>query len=102
MAGRSMPGIVLSSNFAIAISAPVLPAETAASASPLLDRVDGEPHGGFPTALAQRLARLVVHLDGDIGVHDPRARLEPRTDFKQRRKNGAVAKQQKLDILIAG
>ena len=34
IAGRSMPGMVLSWNFASAISAPVLPAETARSASP--------------------------------------------------------------------
>ena len=36
IAGRSMPGMVLRLNLAIAISAPVLPAETAASASPFL------------------------------------------------------------------
>ena len=35
MAGRSMPGSVRSTIFAIAISAPVLPAETIAAASPL-------------------------------------------------------------------
>ena len=34
IAGRSIPGIVRRLNFAIAISAPVLPAETATSASP--------------------------------------------------------------------
>ena len=33
IAGRSMPGIGFRQNFAIAISAPVLPAETAAPAS---------------------------------------------------------------------
>jgi len=33
-AGRSTPGIVRSASFAIAMSAPVLPAETAAPASP--------------------------------------------------------------------
>ncbi len=36
IAGRSIPAMVLSSNLAIAISAPVLPAETATSASPFL------------------------------------------------------------------
>ena len=44
----------------------------------LLHRVDGEPHRGFPAPLAQRLARLVVHLDRHVGVHDTRALLEPR------------------------
>ena len=34
IAGRSMPGSGFRQNFAIAISAPVLPAETAAPASP--------------------------------------------------------------------
>ena len=34
MAGRSTRGMVLRQNFAIAISAPVLPADTTASASP--------------------------------------------------------------------
>ena len=34
IAGRSMPGSILRLNLAIAISAPVLPAETATSASP--------------------------------------------------------------------
>ena len=34
IAGRSIPGIGLRQNFAMAISAPVLPAETAAPASP--------------------------------------------------------------------
>ena len=36
IAGRSMPGRVLRLNFDIAISAPVLPADTATSASPFL------------------------------------------------------------------
>ena len=36
IAGRSMPGSIFRLNLAIAISAPVLPAETATSASPFL------------------------------------------------------------------
>ena len=74
IAGRSMPGSVLRLNFAIAISAPVLPAETATSASPFLTASMREPHRGLPAAVAQRLARLVVHPDGDLGVHQPRTR----------------------------
>ena len=35
MAGRSIPGTVFSTTFAIAMSAPVLPAETTPAASPL-------------------------------------------------------------------
>ena len=39
MAGRSMPGSILRTKREIAISAPVLPAETQASASPFLTRL---------------------------------------------------------------
>jgi hypothetical protein len=38
IAGRSIPGIIFMTNLEIAISAPVLPAETQASASPFLTR----------------------------------------------------------------
>ena len=72
IAGRSMPAMVRRQNFAIAISAPVLPAETAKSASPLLHRLDRPPHARAPAAVAQRLARLVVHRDGDVAVLEDR------------------------------
>ena len=39
IAGRSMPGRVFSTNLAIAISAPVFPAETQACAAPALTRL---------------------------------------------------------------
>ncbi len=68
----------------------------------LLHRIDGEPHGGFPAALAQRLARLVVHLHGDIGVHQVRGRLELRAGSEQRLDDGAVAEQQELDVGMTG
>ncbi len=42
----------------------------------LLHGVDRHPHRRFPPAMAQRLAGLLVHLDGDVGVDDPRGRLE--------------------------
>ena len=35
-----------------------------------LDRVDGEPHRGFPPAIAQGLARLILHPHGDVGVDE--------------------------------
>ena len=47
MAGRSMPGSVFSANFAMAISAPVLPADTQASASPF-----------FTALMAKRMEEL--------------------------------------------
>src|SRR3546814_8514732 len=49
-AGRSMPCIVRSDSFAIAISAPVLPAETAACASP-----------DFTAAIASPIERSEEH-----------------------------------------
>ena len=76
IAGRSIPASILRSNFDIAISAPVLPAETTRSASPLLHRIDREPHGGLAAAVAQRLARLVLHPHRDFGMHDSRGRLQ--------------------------
>ena len=42
-----------------------------------LDRIDGEPHRRFPAAVAERLARLVIHADGHVGVHQCRGGLEP-------------------------
>ena len=78
IAGRSIPGSMPSPNFAIAISAPVLPAETTQSASPAADRVDGEPH-----RRVRRPARSATdgrtssghHL---VGVMDDEMVLEPR------------------------
>ena len=62
IAGRSMPGSGFRQNFAIAISAPVLPAETAAPASRSRTAWIGAPHRRLPAPLPKRLARLVVHL----------------------------------------
>jgi hypothetical protein len=56
MAGRSTCGSILSTKRAVAISAPVLPALTQASASPVLDQIDGDAHRRVLLA-AQRLRR---------------------------------------------
>ena len=69
MAGRSMPGMVLRTSLAMAISAPVLPAETAASASPFFTASIAS-HMLDAAAAADRLARLVLHLDHGVGVDD--------------------------------
>src|ERR1700722_14306553 len=69
IAGRSMTGIILSTNFAIAISAPVLPADTTQPASPGRHRVDRQPHRGTPRA-AQRDRWLGVVGDEFVGVMD--------------------------------
>ena len=52
----------------------------------LLDRIDGEPHRRFPAAIAQRLARLVLHPHRDVGMDEPRRRLERRPGIEQRRR----------------
>src|SRR6266852_166071 len=75
IAGRSMPGSVRRQKRAIAISAPVLPAETATSAA------------------AQRLARLVVVAHGNIGVDDARNLLQRGMLVELGIDPGAVAEQ---------
>ncbi len=72
IAGRSICAIVRRQTLAIAISAPVLPAETAQSASPFFTasiacHIDDDAPAG-----AQRLARLVRHLDRDVAMTDAR------------------------------
>ncbi len=58
-AGRSIPGMVRRASLAIAISAPVLPALTAAPASPAFTGVDREAHrSGLGTA--QGLGGLLI------------------------------------------
>ena len=54
-AGRSMPGMVRSASLAIAISAPVLPPDTAASASPSFTALIAMP---IEVVLARRIAWL--------------------------------------------
>ena len=49
-----------------------------------LDGVDGKPHRRGPAAVAQRLARLVVHADGDVGMDDARGGLQRRMRLEQR------------------
>ena len=87
-AGRSISGSMRRQNFAIAISAPVLPAETAQSASPVLDRLDRAPHRRRAPPGAQRLARLVRHLDRDLAVTDFRALARA---WDARRARGAIS-----------
>ena len=77
IAGRSMPGMVLRISLAIAIRAPVLPAETAKSASPFCTASIAS-HMLEPRPRRTRLARLVLHLDDGVGVDDARALGERR------------------------
>ena len=57
MAGRSMPGRVLSTKRAVAISAPVLPADTAACASP-----------AFTCSMATRMDESFLFFSADCGA----------------------------------
>ena len=98
MAGRSIPGRVLSTNFAIAIRAPVLPAETAAAASP-----------SFTALMASRMLELrpwrsAVRRLGVAGDRSPacgarrspaRALACPASSGSSR---GAVAEQQEPQV----
>ena len=68
----------------------------------LLDRIDGEPHGGLPSPLTQSLTRLGIHLDRNVGVNQARDRLEPRPARDQRLDDGTVAKQNEFDIGMPG
>jgi hypothetical protein len=67
-AGRSMPGMVLSASFDIAISAPVLPPETAASARLPSPRRWPGPSSGL--GAADRLARPVLGRDHVLAMDD--------------------------------
>ena len=84
MAGRSMPGMVVRTSLAMAIRAPVLPAETMKSASRFVHGLERQPHAGRAPA-AHGLARLVLHLHDGIGVHDARALGEGRMPLEMRR-----------------
>ena len=68
----------------------------------LLDRIDGQPHRRFAAAVAQRLARLVVHADRDVGVNDPRGRLAAPDAAPSSGSTSAVAEQQELGVGMAG
>ena len=63
-----------------------------------LHRVQRQPHRGFPAAVTQSLARLVVHLDRHIGMDDPRGAPQSRSRLQQRLDRGAVAEQQEFGI----
>ena len=63
-----------------------------------LDGVDRQPHRRRLAAAAQRLARLVVHADGDVGMNDARRRLHRRMFRELRVDQRAIAEQQKFGV----
>ncbi len=64
----------------------------------LLHRVDRKPHRRVLAAAAQRLARLVVHADGDVGMDDARGLFQRRIFGELLIDLLAVAKQQKFAV----
>ena len=72
IAGRSIPAIGRRMSFDIAMKAPVLPAETATSASPFCTASIAS-HRLEPLPRRKRLAGLVAHGNNCIGVDDARA-----------------------------
>ena len=64
----------------------------------LLDRVDGEPHRGFPAAVAQRLARLILHPHGDVGVDELRGGFERGPRVEERRDQRGIAEEQEFGL----
>ena len=69
----------------------------------LLHRVDGEPHRRFPAAVAQRLARLVVHADRQFRCATTRdLALSRGHAVEQRLDHRAVAEQHEFDVGMAG
>lgn len=98
MAGRSMPGIICRCSRDIAISAPVLPAETATSASPFLTASiashiedDLRPRRRAWLGFSSMLIAMV-------GMKDPRDGFQRRVRIKLLVNQGAVAEQQKFDV----
>ena len=67
----------------------------------LLDRIDRQPHRGFPAAVTQRLARLVLHPHRDLGVNEPRGGLQRRAGGDERRDHGRIAEEEKFALRVA-
>ncbi len=78
IAGRSIPGKRLEIEFRHRHQRAGIAGRHDHVGVALLDGVDGEPHRGFPAAVAQRLARLVLHPHRDVGVDEPRRGFQRR------------------------
>ena len=64
----------------------------------VLDRFDRLPHGGFPAALTQRLAGLVVHRNGNVAMGEGGNRLDARQACQHRLDRLGFAEQQEADV----
>ena len=89
-----MPGRVFSTKRDMAMSAPVLPAETAACGLTGLHRINRLPHAAFAAATAQGLAWLLGHAHGHIGVADFGLGLQFGMLLQQGRNDGLIPEQQ--------
>ena len=98
IAGRSMPGSILRLNFAIAISAPVLPADTATSASPFLTASMASHIDDFQRPLRSAWLGLSSIRTATSVCTSRQARLEPRMGGEQRVDPGLVAEQDELAV----
>ena len=98
IAGRSIPAMVRRLNLAIAISAPVLPADTATSASPFFTASMASHIDDFQRPLRSAWLGLSSILTATSVCTTPRGGLEPRTGVEQRVDHGAVAEQEELDV----
>ena len=93
--------MVLSSNLAMAMSAPVLPAETATSASPFLTASMASHIEDFQRPLRSAWLGLSSILIATSVWTTRDSRLEPRPRVEQRLDHRAVAEQQELDVGMA-
>ncbi len=101
MAGRSMPGMVLRWNFAIAIRAPVLPAEIATSASPRLTASMASHIELFQRPWRNAWLGLASIATATSVWMNLAAALQRRTGREQRLDRRAVAEQQEFDVRMA-
>ena len=93
IAGRSTPGMVVSTSLAMAIRAPVLPAETTKSASPFCT-ASIDSHMLDPRPRRSAWLGLSAHLHHRVGVDDGGALHERRMLLQKRLDAGFVAEKQ--------
>ncbi len=65
-----------------------------------LDRIEREPHRRHASSVAQRLARFVVHLDGDIGMDDARDSFQRGVFVEFGLNARGIADQEKLRVRV--
>ncbi len=66
-----------------------------------LHRLDRVPHARFAAAMAQGLAGLFVHADGNLAMAQLRSLLQRRVSFQKRADHGLVAEQDEAQVRLA-